>query len=369
MAMRLRRPHSPLFMEESFPFAGFTQVPLETTVGTVHWTDEALLSELVWMHSLFAPAGSTCSGREMVFRIADQTSMRSASGEREDGPMGMPAPGLFYPWALTNCHHGRSACLGRSFGQGGACWLFAKGLGWTNSPGPNGWHPALGNLGILSLKSAVHERNAAHQLMKQGLSVIRPLRIWETPVVFADIPGLGTATEVPDLDGAPARPSTFAYVCDCGYRICDLYHLEDYDKRAVLEEARLTFNATSMTDLVLAFAAKAGRGCGLLHSAGGHNFAMSPHNVFIDGTLVDFEYCYLPGIETVDANLNKNPEVWQAKELNGWHETLAALRYVCGVEKEISQGRLVRAFLDFYIESGGLRSLPFVGYLDWAVGR
>jgi len=122
--------------------------------------------------------------------------------------------------------------------------------------------------------------------------------------------------------------------------------------------------SVSKQDFVESFCKNLATKVGLLHSQGGHNYASSPHNIYVDGTLVDFEYCHLPDIPAIDPALQTEAAAWQQKEILGWIDTLATLQAIPGVQKTISQWEVMRLFLDVYARQiGEDKCIEFVSFL------
>lgn len=252
-------------------------------------------------------------------------------------------------------HHGRSVFLWETDGEEKKRQLFAKGCGWTNGVLP-GWSPELGNLGIFNGKTALREVRVAQQLDALGLRVIEPIAVWN----YDWIPEAGTGREIPpseilDLRGNPSEPALFVYASQQRYRVCELAMLSEEPRKGVIAELLASMEAQSPEEFLLAFAESLGTSVGLLHAAGGHNYAASPHNVFLDGTLLDFEYLFLPSEVTEDSNINARPESWMDKELLGWWETLRVLQLSLRSDLEIST--ILRVFFQEYSACGGRTEL------------
>jgi hypothetical protein len=251
----------------------------------------------------------------------------------------------------TAAHHGRSVFLSEIDDGGEKLQLFAKGCGWTNGVLP-GWSSELGNLGLFNGKTALREVRIAQHLHGLGLRVIEPIAVWN----YDWIPEAGTGrkispSEILDLRGSPSEPALFIYASQQRYRVCELAMLSKEHQRDVLAELFECIKVRSLEEYLLAFAKRLGTSVGLLHAAGGHNYAASPHNVFLDGTLLDFEYLFLPGEATEDSNINERPESWMDKELLGWWETLRVLQLSVRCDLEISV--ILRVFFQKYSACGG----------------
>lgn len=211
----------------------------------------------------------------------------------------------------------------RSFGQGSSihgrsCYLgqcpsgrhyFAKGVGWIHSIG---WEPGHGSMGIVPRWAAERERDFALRFSDIGISVVRP----EAIIAHQVIPDANGSSprrpdEVPDLDGTPALPCMYVYSAPSRWRLADLFYLTEADRACVCGTGR------GMESWFENLLSGLGRSSRLLHAAGGHDYSLSPHNVFCDGTRVDFEYSYLPDMPHRNDTLNNNCEVWRDKERDG----------------------------------------------------
>ena len=108
---------------------------------------------------------------------------------------------------------------------------------------------------------------------------------------------------------------------------------------------------------------------GRLHALGGHNYASSTHNIFVDGTLVDFEYCFLPTHGAIDPALSKDTLVWQHKEVLGWIETLTTLNALPGVASQ-HPIELVQLFIgDYRARSDGIERFEFLHFIEEMIAR
>ena len=193
-------------------------------------------------------------------------------------------------------HHARSCYLGQ--GQDGYHY-FAKGIGWCLSPG---WDPDRGNTGVLAGWAARRERDIALSLAHHSIRVAAPMAIF----AYDWLPGLTAisrwdAAEVKDLDGSAAEPSLYIYRSRERFRMADLPVVA----RDQIPAARANFAMliTALRDSV----AK-------LHSLGGHDYSLSLHNVWADGSRVDFEYVVLGDRPHPVPQLNQSVASWQAKE-------------------------------------------------------
>lgn len=317
-----------------FQPSAFREVPLQHAEGRLAWKSQFPLVESV---------------------LAAPVTVRAC-----DTPDGLTG--------YTSFQHGRSACLGL-LPQGGAVdlYVFAKGLGWTNGL-TAGWTAELGNLGVFPLAGAKHEQVVATALQAAGLPVITPLEIWEYTVLPGPYGGPTIPAEsVIGLDGKPARPALFVYGCSSPYRVCDLWPMTDDERESVLSQAFKSLGATNASDYLVAMASQIGKTCGFLHSMGGHNYTASAHNLFLDGTLVDFEYCFLPEHPTPEAALNVQPAAWQDKEFLGWYDTLRALAGTAS--PEVLWAELAGCLLESYLAFDGNPNLDIIRYVSRALQR
>jgi hypothetical protein len=202
--------------------------------------------------------------------------------------------------------HGRSCYLGRD--RSGR-HFFAKGIGWIHC---KGWQPNHGNCGVFPRWGAERERDFALRFAEVGVSVVQPIAIiahQSIPDVEGDVVRL--PAEVLDLDGQPAAPCMYVYSSASRWRLADLFYLSESERGHIqgVGQDRCEWLQSVLTSV--------GRSCGLLHTAGGHDYSLSSHNVFCDGTRVDFEYAYLPTLPHRESALNADAEAWRDKELDG----------------------------------------------------
>ena len=202
--------------------------------------------------------------------------------------------------------HGRSCHLGK--GPDGR-YYFAKGTGWIHFPG---WEPDHGSYGILPRRTAERERDLAIRLASLGTRVVRP----EAIIAHLEIPDARGGPsrqpdEVIDLDGQPAWPCVYIYSSASRWRLADLTYLSKRQRRCIWRTGR--HRRTRLKEVIEGL----GRQSARLHAEGGHDYALSAHNVFCDGTRVDFEQACLPEMPHPDPVLNKTPEMWQGRELDG----------------------------------------------------
>ena len=84
-----------------------------------------------------------------------------------------------------------------------------------------------------------------------------------------------------------------------------------------------------------------------LHDNGGHDYSISLHNAWVDGSRVDFEYVYLPQRpHRVDA-LNSNVKEWQSKEKDALHELSYQIAELCDYEIKPSEMAKARKKLNY----------------------
>lgn len=204
--------------------------------------------------------------------------------------------GLGHLRVQSMAHHARSCYLG--YTEDGFHY-FAKGIGWCLSPG---WHPDRGNTGVLAGWAARRERDIALGLSLEHIRVAEPVAIYS----YDWLPGLASSSrwpsaEVRDLDGSAAEPSLYIYRSRERFRMADL----PVAARELIPTVRDRFPAilSSLRDSVTK-----------LHSLGGHDYSLSLHNVWADGSRVDFEYVVLGDKPHPVEQLNQNLASWQAKE-------------------------------------------------------
>jgi len=222
--------------------------------------------------------------------------------------------------------HGRSCYLGQCpMGR----HYFAKGIGWVYSPG---WEPDQGSFGIVPLWTAERERDYSLRLGEIGIKSVRPEAIIAHQIV-PDTNGSPARKpeEVPDLDGKPAMPCMYVYSTTSRWRLADLYYLTDLQRREIWGEG------PSRNMWLKSLLSALGHSSRLLHIAGGHDYSLSPHNVFCDGTRVDFEYSYLPDMPHPNNALNKDCEVWQDKERDGLRELSWQIAELMRIDVSVSE--------------------------------
>lgn len=237
----------------------------------------------------------------------------------------LPQVGLL-PEVQSMGHHGRSAYLGR--GHDGAHY-FAKGVGWCLG---SGWMPEHGNTGILALWAAKRERDVSLRLAALGLAVTSPVAIFSFEYIRGVNGQLVPAASVPDLDGQPAQPALYVYKSPVRWRLADL----PMAPPAVRLQVREHF--WKILEILQ-------RSVRLLHAAGGHDYSLSLHNVWADGSRVDFEYVYVPGMPHPVSPLNERVSAWQDKERHALHELAFQLADLVGLDVPAGEMDLRRHLL------------------------
>jgi hypothetical protein len=257
--------------------------------GTILWqspeVEDALLRmPALWVNGLGSTALCSCRPQQL---------------------MRMDAINIIYCQASSI--HGRSCYLGNSNSDR---HYFAKGTGYIHT---YGWDRALGSYGILPRWAAERERDMAYRITALGIKTVFPEAIvLHTRIPDTDRSSFHDASSIPDLNGKPALPCMYVYSAACRWRLADLYYLSERQRTAVCGsgKARISWFRNICRTL--------GEFSARLHRAGGHDYSLSSHNVFCDGTRVDFEYAWFPDMpHPVEAAINTNPEVWRDKELDG----------------------------------------------------
>jgi len=207
--------------------------------------------------------------------------------------------------AYSNSIHCRSCYLGFYNGR----HYFAKGTGWIHS---NGWEPEHGNAGILTKRAADWEVKILTLIRTTKIKIVRP----ELVRTFLEIPktiasSLRLANEVMDLDGTPANPSMYVYSSIARWRLADLFFIP----KAKLVKS--IFKNISPEEWLKNILQSLGKSCAILHFNGGHDYSLSTHNVFTDGTRVDFEHVFYKGLKHHIEVFNNDIETWQKKEIDG----------------------------------------------------
>lgn len=265
--------------------------------------------------------------------------------------------------------HGRSIRIDHDHIKSGR-YYFAKGIGWTVCGGVMGWNRSVGNIGILTDKAATQEFKIADFLASLDLNVITPLAILdlEVPVYQDQTDNSLQKTIVLDLDQSPAAPAIFVYSSSHPDRVCDLFLMTNDDRASSLEEAYASMGCTHDNYMAI-FTKNLAKNVGRLHALGGHNYASSTHNIFVDGTLVDFEYCFLPTHGAIDPALSQDTLVWQHKEILGWIETLSTLNALPDVNSQHSV-KLIQIFIeDYCAQTEGIERFEFLHFLREMIAR
>lgn len=216
----------------------------------------------------------------------------------------------------TMAHHARSVYLGHD----DDCFhYFAKGVGWCLAPG---WHFNLGSTGILPSWAAERERDMAFRLRAIGIECPEPIAIYR----YQSIPAANRlectpASAVADLDGSPARPALYVYRHRRRYRLADIPLAPPSLKAQLRQEYWVTLRR--LRDSILR-----------LQAAGGHDYSLSLHNVWDDGSRVDFEYVHLGAFPHPNSQLSQRARDWQDKEWLGFRCLAFELADLVGMEAE-----------------------------------
>ena len=206
--------------------------------------------------------------------------------------------------------HGRSCFLGMDANKN--CY-FAKGCGWNHA---FGWKPSFGSLGILPLWAGERERDISLVLRETPINVVTPIAI----ALHKKIPQFGSnanncefidADSIPDLDGSPANPCLFIYSSKSRWRLADLFYFSEQERHEII------FKDITPIDWFVKIIRSVSVSTGTLHKLGGYDYSLSTHNVFIDGTRLDFEYLVLNTHPHPNKVLNQDADTWRQKELYG----------------------------------------------------
>jgi len=206
--------------------------------------------------------------------------------------------------------HGRSCYLGMDVEKN---YYFAKGCGWNHA---FGWKPSFGSLGILPLWAGERERDVSLVLRETPINVVTPIAI----ALHKKIPQFGSnanncefidADSIPDLDGSPANPCLFIYSSKSRWRLADLFYFSEQERHEII------FKDITPIDWFVKIIRLVSVSTGTLHKLGGYDYSLSTHNVFIDGTRLDFEYLVLNTHPHPNKVLNQDADTWRQKELYG----------------------------------------------------
>jgi len=215
----------------------------------------------------------------------------------------------------TMGHHARSAYLGRD-PEGWA--YFAKGIGWCLVPG---WDQSMGNTGILSRWGAERERDLSIELAGLGIPLPSPMAIYAYHEILATdrVREWTPADNVLDLDGRPSRPSLYIYRHRQRFRLADLPLLPVAQRDALRGQFWEIIRRVRAATVAL-------------QSAGGHDYSLGPHNVWLDGSRVDFEHVVVGGHPHPIEALNADVATWRAKEWYGMRCLAFELADLLGME-------------------------------------
>jgi hypothetical protein len=206
--------------------------------------------------------------------------------------------------------HGRSCYLGMDNQKN---HYFAKGTGWNHV---FGWKPSFGSLGILPLWAAKRERDISLALQDTSIEVVTPISILQ----HKKIPEFGStdiacnfidADSISDLDGSPANPCVYIYSSKSRWRLADIFFFNEQERNEIL------FKDTTPLDWFVQLIKSITASTATLHNLGGYDYSLSTHNVFIDGTRLDFEYVVLGTHPHPNKILNENTDMWRQKEIYG----------------------------------------------------
>jgi len=208
----------------------------------------------------------------------------------------------------TGSIHARSCYLGS---DSNGYFYFTKGIGWIFA---DGWEPSFGSLGILPLWAATREQKIAELLAKFEIQVVEPMAIFlhqKIPHNLRLSKDFIESSEVKDLDGSQAAPSMYIYRSKTRWRLADLAYMNNKKIKKYL------FHYGSIDEWFENLLREISQSCAILHRIGGHDYSISPHNIFINSQRLDFEYVYCNELPHKEISLNNNFEVWRKKELYG----------------------------------------------------
>ena len=206
--------------------------------------------------------------------------------------------------------HGRSCYLGMDNQRN---HYFAKGTGWNHVCG---WKPSFGSLGILPLWAAKRERDISLALQDTSIEVVTPISILQHKKIpefsSTDIEcNFIDAESISDLDGSPANPSVYIYSSKSRWRLADIFFFNEQERNEIL------FKDITPLDWFVQLIKSITVSTATLHNLGGYDYSLSTHNVFIDGTRLDFEYVVLGSHPHPNKILNENTDTWRQKEIYG----------------------------------------------------
>jgi hypothetical protein len=130
----------------------------------------------------------------------------------------------------------------------------------------------------------------------------------------------------------------YVYSSPVHWRIADLAFFSDKERSIIWTNDKAQWLQMLLTKL--------GRSCRTLHEQGGHDYSLSQHNSFTNGTRIDFEYSFLPAHPHKNMVLNENVDAWKAKELSGLREIAWYLADM--MRLDITGQELNRWWLDAY---------------------
>jgi hypothetical protein len=268
-------------------FQRFLKLKTVKTHGTVHWSSNSAPEEVLKKGSFFT--------------IATDGFVANINNYNHE---------IFFDHVESSSIHGRSCYLGMDNQNN---HYFAKGTGWNHV---FGWQPSFGSLGILPLWAGTRERDISLALGKTSIKVVSPISILK----HNKIPKFGStnieysfidAKSVLDLDGSPANPCVYIYSSKSRWRLADIFFFNEQERKAIL------FNDITPLDWFVQLIKSITLSTATLHNLGGYDYFLSNHNVFIDGTRLDFEYVVLGSHPHPNKILNENIDMWRQKEIYG----------------------------------------------------
>jgi hypothetical protein len=229
--------------------------------------------------------------------------------------------------------HARSVYLGQDLS---GMHFFAKGAGWIQS---ESWSSKYPSIGILPKWAAMRERDVANYLLNRNIRCAQPVAIIQHLAIpsEATIDGYINSEEIRDLDGGGAEPSIYIYKSHSRWRLADLPFMDpDTLKELLPIESKLNNWILELLSEIASFTAT-------LHGIGGHDYSLSLHNIFVDGTKVDFEYVYCPDLPHRVSALNEQIKEWQLKEIYA----LKCLAWeICELLKVNIETKFISKFID-----------------------
>lgn len=256
-----------------------------STDGNIEWLSETAPEAVRTLETFWSIGADTFCGTEKHGSIFDSSTGKNF---------------------VSSLLHGRSCYLGQCPQE--KRHYFAKGIGWTHV---NGYAIENGLYGMLSSQEAQYDRQAAEYQNSISINVIRPEAIF----LHRDIPGRdGHVILASQFDDDPllAKPCMYVYSSPSRWRIADLQFLYDSERAVIFQPNPKEYLRNLLNVL--------GQSVRMLHATGGHNWTLSSHNAFVDGTRVDFEYVKLPNVPHKDRATENETAVNKSKEMDGLRE-------------------------------------------------